>query len=323
MERTPSSEQTVESATARPTRDPLRRRSARRRPPASTARSVLLSSRLVAIATRSLASVVRASFQPSSSSPTRQSSGTNTSSRNTSLNSASPVISRSGRTSMPGALHVDQEVADALVLRGVRVGAGQADAPVGALGDRGPHLLAGEPPAAVDLLGAGAQRGQVGAGAGLGEQLAPHQLAEQRRPHEPLALLVGAVLEDRRQRPAGDHDVRAGSRRRAASSWSMTIWVTGVRAEAVRRGPVRGEVAGLDQRRAPLVRRQAGDRSATVARTPSRIGSSRPSRSTSTRRRTPATAAAVQPLGRGVAVTEQRRAARAPGAGRGGRRARR
>ena len=34
--------------------------------------------------------------------PTRQSSGTNTSSKNTSLNIASPVSSRSGRMSMPG-----------------------------------------------------------------------------------------------------------------------------------------------------------------------------------------------------------------------------
>jgi hypothetical protein len=60
-----------------------------------------LESRAVAIATRSLARVVRASFQPSSTSPTTIASGTNTSSRKTSLKSALPVISRSGRTSMP------------------------------------------------------------------------------------------------------------------------------------------------------------------------------------------------------------------------------
>ena len=226
VERTPSSVQTVASATACPTA--TRWAAVRRRPPRARPRA-RCSCR--AGWSPSRPARWRAWCGPASSRrrarPTRQSSGTNTSSRKTSLNSASPVISRSGRTSMPGALHVDQEVADALVLRRVRVGAGQADAPVGALGDRGPHLLAGELPAAVDPLGAGAQRGQVGAGAGLGEQLAPDQLAEQRRPHEPLALLVGAVLEDRRQRPAGDHDVRPGHARRAASSWSMTIWVTG------------------------------------------------------------------------------------------------
>ncbi|CNM68723.1 Uncharacterised protein [Mycobacterium tuberculosis] len=51
---------------------------------------------------RSLASVVRASRQPSLTVPTTISSGTNTLSRKTSLNSESPVISRSGRISMPG-----------------------------------------------------------------------------------------------------------------------------------------------------------------------------------------------------------------------------
>ena len=99
MDRTPSSPQTVASATAWPTCT----RWAAVTPPAasSTARSVLWPSRVEPIATRSLASVVRASLQPSSTSPTTSSSGTNTSSRKTSLNSAWPVISRSGRTSMP------------------------------------------------------------------------------------------------------------------------------------------------------------------------------------------------------------------------------
>ena len=53
------------------------------------------------IATRSLASVVRASFQPSPTSPTTHSSGTNTSLKKISLNNASPVSSRSGLTSRP------------------------------------------------------------------------------------------------------------------------------------------------------------------------------------------------------------------------------
>ena len=79
--------------------------------------------------TRSLASVVRATRQPPLTSPTTQSSGTNTSSRKTSLKSASPVISRSGRTSTPGERHVDQEVGDPVVPGRRRVGAGDADAP--------------------------------------------------------------------------------------------------------------------------------------------------------------------------------------------------
>ena len=184
--------------------------------PASTARSTLTPSLLPAIATRSLASVVRASVQPSPGSPTTQSSGTNTSSRKTSLNIASPVISRSGRTSMPAAVMSTQEVGDALVLRGVRVGARQADRPVGLAGPAtstpsGRSAATRPRPSSA----ARAQRGQVGARSRLAEQLAPGELAEQRRPHEPLPLLVGAVLEDRRHRPAADLEVgplHAGAR---------------------------------------------------------------------------------------------------------------
>ena len=60
-------------------------------------------SRMPPMATRSLLRVVWATRQPSPTSPRRRSSGMRTSVRNTSLNSASPVIWRSGRTSTPGA----------------------------------------------------------------------------------------------------------------------------------------------------------------------------------------------------------------------------
>src|SRR5439155_959655 len=52
--------------------------------------------------TRSNWSVVIATCQPSFSRPTRFAFGTRTSSKNTSLNSASPVICTSGRTVIPG-----------------------------------------------------------------------------------------------------------------------------------------------------------------------------------------------------------------------------
>ena len=55
------------------------------------------------IDTRSFMSVVNDTRQPSPTSPRRSASGMRTSVRNTSLNSASPVIWRSGRTSTPGA----------------------------------------------------------------------------------------------------------------------------------------------------------------------------------------------------------------------------
>ena len=52
--------------------------------------------------TRSLISVPWATFQPSPTSPIRSASGIRASVRKTSLNSASPVSWRSGRTSTPG-----------------------------------------------------------------------------------------------------------------------------------------------------------------------------------------------------------------------------
>ena len=53
--------------------------------------------------TRSFISVVTATRQPSPSAPRRAESGIRTSVKKTSLNSASPVIWNSGRTSTPGA----------------------------------------------------------------------------------------------------------------------------------------------------------------------------------------------------------------------------
>ena len=53
---------------------------------------------------RSFMSVVIDTRQPSPTSPMRSASGMRTSSRYTSLNSASPVIWRRGRTSTPGAV---------------------------------------------------------------------------------------------------------------------------------------------------------------------------------------------------------------------------
>ena len=55
------------------------------------------------IETRSFISVVSDTRQPSPTSPSRSASGIRTSLKNTSLNSASPVIWRRGLTSTPGA----------------------------------------------------------------------------------------------------------------------------------------------------------------------------------------------------------------------------
>ncbi len=60
--------------------------------------------------TRSFISVAMATFQPSPTPPMRWESGMRASVKKISLNSASPVICRSGRTSTPCLVHVDVEV---------------------------------------------------------------------------------------------------------------------------------------------------------------------------------------------------------------------
>ena len=144
-----------------------------------------------------------------------------------------------------------------LCWRRVRVGAGQADAPVGAL-RRPTSTPSGRSASSRRRPARPWCAARPGRSRRPGSENSWHQTSSPRSdgPHEPLALLVGAVLEDRRQRPAGDHEVGPGRPRRGASSSSITIWVHRVGAEAVRRRPVRRQVAGLDQRGPP--RRSAG-----------------------------------------------------------------
>ena len=58
------------------------------------------------------------------------------------------------RLDLAGLMHVDQHEADALVLLGLRVGAHQAEAPVGVLGAGGPDLLAVDLPVVALVLAA-------------------------------------------------------------------------------------------------------------------------------------------------------------------------
>ena len=126
---------------------------------------------------RSFISVVSATFQPLPTPPTTFASGMRASSMNSSLNSASPVIWRSGRTWTLVLLHVHQEVGEALVLGRVRVGAGDEHAPLRVLRAARPYLLAGHDPVVAVLDRARLQRREVRAGVGLGEALAPDLLA--------------------------------------------------------------------------------------------------------------------------------------------------
>ena len=91
---------------------------------------------------RSCRSVVIATCQPPPTSPRRFSAGTRTPVKKISLNSASPVICRSGRTSTPGRVHVDDQVREPGVARRLGVAAREEDAEVGEVRERRPHLLA-------------------------------------------------------------------------------------------------------------------------------------------------------------------------------------
>ena len=154
--------------------------------------------------TLSLPSVARATVQPPSTGPTTSSSGTNTSLKNTSLNSESPVVILSGRTSTPSACMSITIVVmpSCLGTSGlVRTVAKPMPAHVGAAG---PHLLAVDQPAAVDPGGLGLHAGGVGAGVGLGEELAPDDVLVERRAHPAGDLVLGGVLDEREDVPAGD-----------------------------------------------------------------------------------------------------------------------
>ncbi len=95
----------ADSAASRATSSPTRSRSVGAVSSSTSATSAPTPAPIEAplpIDTRSFASVVRPARQPSSTAPITQSSGTNTSSKKTSLNQASPLISRKGRISIPG-----------------------------------------------------------------------------------------------------------------------------------------------------------------------------------------------------------------------------
>jgi hypothetical protein len=100
------------------------------------------------------------------------STGTSTSSRNTSLTSWPPSMVWIGRTVMPG-VFMSTRMKEMPSASWPRVGAAQAEDPVGVLRQRGPGLLAVDDPAVALALGLGLERGEVRARARLGKALAP------------------------------------------------------------------------------------------------------------------------------------------------------
>src|SRR5438034_2798160 len=149
-----------------------------------------------------------------------------------------------------GRLHVDQEVADAVVLRLVRLAADQGEHPVGLARARGPDLLAVHDPRVALEHGAGAERGQVAPRPRLAVALAPADLPEQGARDEALLLRLGPVLEEGRHehaRPLADHLVGSAGAAELLGDDGRLEGVGRLLAAAVAPGDVAVEVAALDR----------------------------------------------------------------------------
>ena len=81
----------------------------------------------------------------------------------------------------------------------LRIGAGDHDAAVAQVSERGPHLLAVDDPLVAIAYGPHLQTGDVGTCARLGEHLAPHLVSRDERSLVGESLFVGAVLVKHRQ----------------------------------------------------------------------------------------------------------------------------
>ena len=166
--------------------------------------------------------------------------------KNTSLNSAPPVICRNGRTSTSGAFMSTITVVMPACFGGIRVGAHGGQPARAVLRPAGPHLLPVDLPAAVDPGGAGLDRGRVRPRLGFGEQLAPDLVFTQRLLDESFDLPRSSVLDQGQDHPSGDPVVGALDARRAELLLDHQLLYRVGRATP-RLGPVRHHVAGLDQ----------------------------------------------------------------------------
>src|SRR5208337_5672068 len=113
----------------------------------------------------------------------------------------------------PGAFHVEQYKADALVLGRAGVRAHQAENPIRLVRVRGPDLRAVDEELIALVLRAGLQRRQVGTRTGLGIALAPSNLASNNLRQLLALLFFGTIFEQRRSE---HRDAEAGQRRAAS-----------------------------------------------------------------------------------------------------------
>src|SRR5205823_3452379 len=91
-------------------------------------------------------------------------------------------------------LHIDKQEADAELLLCSRVGAHEAEDPIGVLAEGGPRLLAVDNVVVSLTPGRSFQRGEIRARARLRESLAPPIVEVRGARQEPALLLLGAEL---------------------------------------------------------------------------------------------------------------------------------
>ncbi len=148
---------------------------------------------------------------------------------------------RLGRDALRG--HVEQDETDAVMLLRGRVGAHQAENPVGVVGVGGPDLLAGDEVIVAVAFGAGLQRGEVGAGVGFGIALAPADQAGGDLRQMLLLLRLGAVFQQRRpEHPDPEtRQRRTGTHRRHLRAQDLVLGgiesATAIFPRPIRHGP--------------------------------------------------------------------------------------
>src|SRR6266404_204819 len=95
-------------------------------------------------------------------------------------------------------LHVDQEIADALMFRRVGVGAHQEKAPIGEMRARRPYLLPVDDEVLASIDCAGSEAGEIAARVGLGIALAPQLVGAEYPRQVALLLLFGPPVDQGR-----------------------------------------------------------------------------------------------------------------------------
>ena len=94
--------------------------------------------------------------------------------------------------------HVDEKKRDALVLRSIRIGPSNEDAPIGELSLGVPNFLPVHDERVTVTNRTGRESGEIGPGTGFGEQLTPVHRAVEQTGKESLLLLGSSVTHDRR-----------------------------------------------------------------------------------------------------------------------------